>query len=65
MIHSKQHWGCIIQDPGTVATGGEKQPTFRTARAQRADSARCAPSGLLAFWPPITRPRICHFQKQV
>ena len=27
--------GCRIQDPGSVATGGGKQPTFRTARAQR------------------------------
>ena len=26
-----------------MATGGEKQPTFRTARAQRGHSARCAP----------------------
>ena len=56
MIHSKQHRGCTIQDPGTrgkhhtdkkiqnpwctsrgcrvlgpVATGGQKQPTLRTA----------------------------------
>ena len=27
-----------------MATDGGKQPTFRTARAQRGHSARCAPS---------------------
>ena len=37
--------GCGVQNAGhrPVATGGGKQPTFRTARAQRAHRARCAP----------------------
>ena len=33
--------GAEFRTLGPVATGGEKQPTFRTARAQ----ARCAPIG--------------------
>ena len=50
-IRTKNAWctsrGCRVQNsgpPGPVATGGEKQPTFRTARAQHAHSARCAPN---------------------
>ena len=35
--------GCRIQDLGAVATGGEKQPTFRTVQAQRACTAHGAP----------------------
>ena len=38
--------------------GGEKQPTFRTARARRAHSARCAPKVRYTRTPKIrTRPK--------
>ena len=32
MTQSKQQRGCRIQVPGLAATGGGKQPAFRTAR---------------------------------
>ena len=43
MIHSNSIGGAEFRTLGPMATGGEKRPTFRTAHAQRAHSAWCAP----------------------
>ena len=42
MVYQQGLQGAEFRTQGPVATGGEKQPTFRTARAQRGHSARTA-----------------------
>ena len=53
MIHSKQHRDAEFRTLGPVATGGEKQPTLRTARAQRGHSTRTAHGA-----PPLAGHRV-------